>query len=104
MFKYANTIGMEKGTSSADNDSVLAAITATFKKNNMCDFCDANLCLSRVKGGVSKCVSKWDSTFDIEACKASDGPPFQIPFFFNFVENVCLNKKILQVSLPPLWC
>ena len=72
MCKYANTIGMEKGKSDADGDSVLAAITATFKKN-MCDFCDANLCLSRVKGGVSKCISKWNSTFDIDTCKASDG-------------------------------
>ena len=73
MFKYANTIGMEKGTSSADNDSVLAAITATFKKNNMCDFCDARMCRSRLYGGPERCISRYNSTFDLERSKAPEG-------------------------------
>ena len=68
MCKYATTIGMHPGKINDEGDIVMA-----LHKESMCDFCDARMCRSRLYGGPERCISRYNSTFDLERSKAPEG-------------------------------
>ena len=43
-----------------------------FAKASKCDFCDCYSCESRDRGGIDKCICRWDSAFDLARTSFSD--------------------------------
>ena len=42
-------------------------------KGSKCDLCDCYSCTSRLRGGITFCICRFDSTFDLSRTKFSDG-------------------------------
>jgi hypothetical protein len=53
------------------NDQTRASLNLL--KEAKCDFCDCYSCESRVRGGVLACICRYDSTFDLDKTRFSDG-------------------------------